>query len=57
MADVQLDFFGWYSRLPPITKGVLTGAVGLTVACSLDILNPYALYFNYDLIFNNLQVR
>jgi len=41
----------WYFQLPPVTRTYATLAVLTTLACHLDLVNPYRLYFNYRLIF------
>jgi Derlin-2/3 len=40
------DLLAFYWDLPPVTRAYLTGATALTVACSMDIVSPFQLYFN-----------
>lgn len=46
----------WYLEIPPVTRAYLTLSVIVTVACSLDLISPFALYFNVQLIFLKWQV-
>lgn len=45
-----------YMQIPPITRAYTTACVLTTVAVQLDIVSPFQLYFNPDLIFNQLQL-
>lgn len=45
-----------YKEIPPISRLYLTGAFLTTAACAVDIVNPFSLYFNWDLIFSQGQV-
>lgn len=49
------DLLGWYMEIPPITRLYLTGAVLTTAACSVDLITPFSLYFNWNLIFHEGQ--
>jgi len=46
----------WYLEIPPVTRVYLTGSVLVTVACSLELISPFTLYFNVQLIFLKWQV-
>lgn len=46
----------WYLEIPPVTRFYLTCSVLVTVACSLEIISPFTLYFNVHLIFLKWQV-
>lgn len=45
-----------YLQTPPITRFYTTSCVLTTLAVQLDILTPFQLYFNPDLIFNHFQL-
>ncbi|CEM14003.1 unnamed protein product [Vitrella brassicaformis CCMP3155] len=45
---VQLDEL--LGSLPPVTKSYVILSTGLMLLCSLDILSPYSLYLNWNLI-------
>ncbi|KAK6190952.1 hypothetical protein SNE40_002710 [Patella caerulea] len=45
-----------YMQMPPITRAYTTACVLTTVAVQLDIITPFQIYFNPDLIFKQLQV-
>jgi len=46
----------WYLEIPPVTRMYLTTSVLITVACSLELISPFTLYFNVHLIFLKWQV-
>lgn len=54
MADANA-VWGWYREIPIISRCYLTAAVGVTIACYLDIVSPLSLYYNYDLVFHKGQ--
>lgn len=39
-----------YKEIPPISRLYLTGAFLSTAACAAEMVSPYQLYFNYDLV-------
>lgn len=45
-----------YMDMPLITKAYTTACVLTTLAVQLEIVSPFQLYLNLDLIFNNCQV-
>ncbi|XP_072163643.1 derlin-2-like [Diadema setosum] len=45
-----------YMQTPPITRLYATSCVLTTAAVQLEILSPFQLYFNPDLIFNHFEV-
>lgn len=52
----ELDFMSWYMEIPVISRVYLTSSVLITAACLLDIISPFSLYFDFDLIFFQGQV-
>ncbi|GIX77813.1 derlin-2 [Caerostris extrusa] len=50
------EFQQEYLEMPIITKAYTTACVLTTAAVQLDIISPFQLYFNPDLIFNHYQV-
>ncbi|KAJ8312392.1 hypothetical protein KUTeg_009765 [Tegillarca granosa] len=45
-----------YMQMPPVTRGYTTACVLTTLAVQLDIITPFQIYFNPDLIFRKFQV-
>jgi hypothetical protein len=43
-------------EIPVISRLYLTGAFLTTAACAVEILNPFSLYFNWDLVFSKGQI-
>ena len=43
-------------EIPPISRLYLTGAFLTTAACAVDIISPFSLYFNWDLVFVQGQI-
>ncbi|ETV69259.1 hypothetical protein H257_14897 [Aphanomyces astaci] len=50
------DPLEWYYEIPIISRLYLTGAFLTTVACALELISPFSLYFNFNLIFYRGQV-
>ena len=50
------DPLEWYNEIPIISRVYLTGSFLTTVACALDLISPFSLYFNFNLIFYKGQV-
>jgi len=50
------NLMSWYTEIPPISRLYLTGAFLTTAACAVDIVSPFTLYFNYDLVFSQGQI-
>ncbi|ETV96887.1 hypothetical protein H310_10163 [Aphanomyces invadans] len=50
------DPLEWYHEIPVISRLYLTGAFLTTVACALELISPFSLYFNFNLIFYRGQV-
>ena len=42
--------------MPPITRTYVTGAALVTGLCSLELVSPFSLYFNLNLVVFKLQV-
>lgn len=55
-AGAGLDFMSWYMEIPVISRVYLTSAFLTTAACAIDIVSPFSLYYNFDLIFLQGQV-
>eukprot|EP00386_Alphamonas_edax_P013096 GDKI01040593.1.p1 GENE.GDKI01040593.1~~GDKI01040593.1.p1 ORF type:complete len:214 (-),score=24.51 GDKI01040593.1:28-669(-) len=51
---VELDQI--IGRLPPVTKLYLVLSVGLMAGCSLDLVSPFTLYLNWELVIKELQL-
>lgn len=49
------DIFAWYNEIPVVSRMFLTAAVGTSTACFMDIVSPYTLYYNLDLIVQKQQ--
>ncbi|CAC5357837.1 DERL2_3 [Mytilus coruscus] len=45
-----------YMQMPPVTRAYTTACVITTIAVQLDIITPFQIYFNPDLIFRKFQV-
>jgi hypothetical protein len=52
----HVDVMSWYMEIPTISRLYLTGAFLTTAACGLDLVSPFSLYFNWDLVFSQGQV-
>ncbi|ONK65880.1 uncharacterized protein A4U43_C06F1920 [Asparagus officinalis] len=46
----------WYKQMPVITRSYLTAAVITSVGCSLEIISPYNLYLNANLVVQRWEV-
>ena len=46
----NVDLVSWYMDIPPISRLYLTGAFLTTAACAVDIISPFSLYFNWELV-------
>ncbi|KXS21877.1 Der1-like protein [Gonapodya prolifera JEL478] len=40
----------WFFDIPPLTRTYVTAVVAATLACQVDLISPFHLYFNPDLI-------
>ncbi|ETO84951.1 hypothetical protein F444_01201 [Phytophthora nicotianae P1976] len=50
------DPLEWYYEIPVVSRLYLTGSFLTTTACALDLVSPFSLYFNFNLIFFKGQV-
>lgn len=53
---VAPDLMSWYLEIPLISRLYLTGAFLTTALCAVDVVSPFSLYFNWDLVFSHGQV-
>lgn len=56
MGGGEFDVLSWYTSIPPVSRIYFTSAFLTTSACAMDLLNPYILYYDFHLIFNEGQV-
>lgn len=54
--NAHVDVVSWYLDIPTVSRLYLTGAFLTTAACGLDIVSPFSLYFNWDLVFSKGEV-
>lgn len=52
MAAIQDTYF----QMPPITRAYATACFMTTLACQLEIVSPFQLYFNLELILHDFEV-
>lgn len=45
------DILSWYMDIPPVSRIYFTSAFLTTTCCAIEIINPYYLYYNPELIF------
>ncbi|CAH0476818.1 unnamed protein product [Peronospora belbahrii] len=50
------DPLEWYYEIPIVSRLYLTGSFLTTAACALELVSPFSLYFNFNLIFFKGQV-
>merc|ERR1712157_120150 len=50
------DLMSWYMEIPVVSRVYFTSAFLTTAACAIDIISPFSLYFNFNLIFFQGQV-
>jgi len=46
----------WFDNVPPITKFLLLGSIGITFAANLDLCSPYSLILTFDGVFHSFQI-
>jgi len=46
----------WYMEIPVVTRVYLTLVALTSFACTLDIIKPIQLYFNWNLILHNHEI-
>ncbi|GIL84165.1 hypothetical protein Vretimale_15817 [Volvox reticuliferus] len=46
----------WYKSLPVVTRAYITMAFLTTAGCTMEIITPYSVYFNAQLVFKQLQL-
>uniref|UniRef100_A0A7S3VFZ7 Derlin n=1 Tax=Chaetoceros debilis TaxID=122233 RepID=A0A7S3VFZ7_9STRA len=51
VAGEGFDVLSWYMEIPPVSRIYFTSAFLTTTCCAVDIINPYYLYYNPELIF------
>jgi len=56
LGDGGFDLMSWYMEIPVVSRVYLTSAFLTTAACAVDIISPFSLYFNFNLIFVQGQV-
>jgi len=49
-------FEEWFRNMPLVTRSFMTGCVVTTLAVHLELVNPWALYLNFHVIFHHWQV-
>lgn len=45
------------SGIPPVTKVYLLAAFSATALCSIDVISPFDLYLNWNLVFEHFEVN
>jgi hypothetical protein len=53
---MDYHLFYRYMEIPVVSRLYLTGAFLTTAACAVDIISPFSLYFNWNLVFSQGQV-
>ena len=43
-------------KIPVVSRLYLTGAFLTTAACAVDLISPFTLYFNWNLVYNEGQI-
>jgi len=51
-----VDLLSWYMEIPIVSRIYFTSAFLTTAGCAMDLISPYSLYFNFDLIFFEGQI-
>ncbi|CAI7784492.1 unnamed protein product [Closterium sp. NIES-54] len=46
----------WYKQMPIITRSYLTLSFLTTAGCALEVISPFSVYFNSNLIFKKFQL-
>ncbi len=52
----DLNVSEWYLDIPPITRAYFTLSFLLTAATALDLISPFSLYLNLQLVFDKGEV-
>jgi len=55
-ARAEFGLMSWYMEIPVVSRLYFTLAFLTTAGCALDIISPFMLYYNFDLIFSEGQV-
>ena len=45
----------WYTDIPPVSRCYFTAALITTSLCALDLVSPFSLYYNHNLIYTQRQ--
>lgn len=51
-----MSFETWYRNIPIVTRTFLTLSVVTSVAITFEVLSPFHLYLNYELVWKNLEI-
>lgn len=54
--DGGFNLMNWYMEIPVVSRVYVTSAFLTTAACAVEIISPFSLYFNFNLIFFQGQV-
>jgi hypothetical protein len=46
----------WFNTMPPFTKAYFLAALGTTIAVQTNLVSPYSLYLDFDLVISKLEV-
>lgn len=52
----NVDLMSWYMEIPVVSRMYLTGAFLMTSLCAFDVISPFSLYYNWELVFAQGQI-